>query len=110
MIISGKIRELTNLIKRTEEYRRYQRVRIELDQHTELKQQVDAYRIEKYRMQQFGADMYTAADELHARYQALLREPLVMEYLELENAICRMIRETCDEIVQEIPLDLPDIG
>ena len=110
MIISGNIRELTNLIKRTEEYRRYQRVRIELDQRAELKKQVDAFRIEKYRMQQFGADMYAAADELQARYHFLMEDPLVLEYLELENTICRMIRETCDEIVQEIPLDLPDIG
>ena len=54
--------------------------------------------------------MYAASDELHARYHFLLEDPLVMEYLELENAICKMIRETCDEIVQEIPLDLPDIG
>jgi len=71
---------------------------------------VDAFRIEKYRMQQFGADMYAAADELQARYHFLMEDPLVLEYLELENTICRMIRETCDEIVQEIPLDLPDIG
>ncbi|MBQ2627145.1 MAG: YlbF family regulator [Eubacterium sp.] len=108
--MSGKIRELTNIIKRSEEYRRYQRIRIELDQQTELKHQVDAYRIEKYRMQQFGADMFAAADELHARYRYLFDNPLVMEYLELENAICKMIRETCNEIVEEIPLDLPDIG
>ena len=110
MVLSGKIRELTNIIKRTDEYRRYQRVRIELEQQTELKQQVDAYRIEKYRMQQFGADMFAAADELHARYHYLFDNPLVAEYLELENAICKIILETCDEIVEEIPLDLPDIG
>lgn len=106
---SEKIRDLTQAIRKSSEYRRYQRVRAELDQHDELKREVDEFRREKYRMQQFGADMYQAADELHERYRHLREQPLVMEYLELENTICRLIRETCDEIIREIPMDLPDM-
>ena len=53
--------------------------------------------------------MYAAADELQARYRQLSMEPLAVEYLELENSICRIIRETCSQIVQEIPLDLPSM-
>ncbi|MBR2189240.1 MAG: YlbF family regulator [Eubacterium sp.] len=108
-IPSDKIRELTGVIRKSDTYRRYQRVRAELEQHTELKQQVDTFRRERYRMQQFGADMYAAADELQARYRQLAMEPLAVEYLELENSICRIIRETCSQIVQEIPLDLPSM-
>ena len=50
-IPSDKIRELTGVIRKSDTYRRYQRVRAELEQHTELKQQVDTFRRERYRMQ-----------------------------------------------------------
>ena len=109
-MLSGKVHELTAVFKRSDEYNRYQRVRAELERNTELKRQIDAFRSEKYRMQQFGSDMYNASDELRARYRYLLTEPLVTEFLELENTICKMIREICDEIIQDIPMDLPDIG
>jgi hypothetical protein len=45
---------------------------------------------------------------VRARHAGLLDEPGVRAYLDAENAVCRMLREVCSTINQEVPIRLPD--
>lgn len=93
-------------IEESEEYQRYQKAKQEIAQYPVLKEQADEFRRRNYEFQCGGADHFEEGDRLAAEFSHVMEHPAVWEYLEAENAFCRVIREIDRKIFDRIDFEL----
>ncbi len=105
--IDNELFTLIEAVRHSHTYKEYDRCRITLKSDPELKERVDRYREENYRLQ-------TAEDDgtLQERIEAFAKEnmelsetPKVRAFLDAELALCRMLQEITDRVVAAIDFE-----
>lgn len=109
--IEESISQLMDAIKNSAEYQEFQKQNELLRQEPELKNRVEVFRRENYRVQN-ECDMDSLFDvvEQMGRESAQLRRlPQVNAYLDAELALCKMMQRICVKLTECIDMDVPGI-
>ncbi|MCD8076383.1 MAG: YlbF family regulator [Lachnospiraceae bacterium] len=106
--VEESTQELIQSIQNTEEYQRYQKLRIIVEADAELRGKLNAFRRRVYQAQTSDEtlDYYSEQARLGMDAAELRKNELVDEYLKVELHICRMIQKTAFELADAIDLDL----
>lgn len=106
--ILDKTQELTALLKNSTTYRDYCKKLVLLRKQPDLYKQLNAFRRSnlELQMQNYTDDYEDKADKLQRQYNNTLMEPVVMNFLLSEQAMCEMMREVYDVLYKEIYLDI----
>ncbi|MBR1470151.1 MAG: YlbF family regulator [Lachnospiraceae bacterium] len=105
--VDNELHVLIEAVRHSETYKQYDRKRVALKSNPELKQKVDVYRAENYRLQNLPDDG-TLQDRIEAFAEAnmeLSEEPMVREFLDAELGLCRMLQEVVDRVVRAIDFE-----
>lgn len=89
-------------IKNTEEYKDYVRALNKIKEVPGLKEQVDAYRMENFILQNGDDASLDAIESFERKYEGFRTEPLVEEFLAAELAFCRMMQYNNSLVIQAI--------
>ena len=89
-------------IKKTEEYREYQRMLSEIKAVPGLKEKLDAYRRENFVLQNGDDASLDAIERFEKKYEGFRMEPLVEEFLAAELAFCRMMQYNNSLVIQAL--------
>lgn len=100
------IQEFTERLKMTREYKRYEDSREEVRKYPGLQEQINEYRRKNYMLQKSEEDLFDKIDAFEKEHEEFCANPVVAEYLEAEDAVCRMIREIHAQIANAIELDI----
>ena len=98
---------LVEAVKHSETYKNYDRARIVLKSDPELMEKVNAYREENYHLQT-SPDDGMLEDRIEAFAEAnmeLSEEPRVRAFLDAELALCRMLQEITDRVIEGIDFE-----
>lgn len=103
---------LIRVIQDSREYREFTAAKRKVAGMPELKRQINEYRKEVYRLQNFGEEetLYDRVQEFNAQHSQFRKDPLVNEYLRSELAVCRMLQKVSSSIVDSVDLELDDIA
>ena len=100
------IREFTEKLKQTEEYKRYEKNRDKVREYPGLQEEINAYRRKNYKLQKSDEELFDRIDAFEKEYEQFRSNPVVEEYLQAELAVCRMIQEIYTQIAEAIDLDI----
>ena len=105
-------RALISVVRDSKEYREYCAARRKVEDKPELKKQINQYRRDTYRLQNFSdaESLYDKVQEFNREYAQFRKDPLVTEYLSSELAVCRMLQKISASIVESVDLDLDDVA
>lgn len=103
---------LLHAIRDSREYREFQAAKRGLKDMPDLKKQINEYRKENYRLQNYGEEetLFQTMNDFQQRNAELLRNPLVSEYLRCELAVCRMLQKIALTVVESVDLELDDVA
>lgn len=87
------------------EYQRYQNAKKTLYRYPVLKEKTDEFRKKNFEIQNSGADLLDEGENLRRQYAHILENPIVMEYLNAENAMCRLLRHLNWQLLQKLDLE-----
>lgn len=106
----NQVQEVANAlvaaIKECEEYEEYQRARQKILQYPILKREADQFRKRSYDMQCGGADIFIEGDRLAKDFEDSVKNPVVWEYLNAENAFCRILRQVNWQLLENLDFEL----
>lgn len=90
------------------EYKKHQEI---LDRNPRLKERVDLFRANNFRMQsEAGREhLLEVAERLNRESVSLRRIPEVNAYLDAELALCRLIQDIVQEIVMGVDMHVPQL-
>lgn len=99
--IDEEVNQLIQAVRESKTYREYDKQRTHIKENPELKERIDAFRAENYRLQnEEGEDHFEEKmDALLERYGAFLEEPEVSAFLDAELSLCRMMQELNARII-----------
>lgn len=97
---------LVAAIKKCEEYEEYQKARQKILQYPVLKREADAFRKRSYDLQRSGKDIFSEGDRLAKDFEASVKNPVVWEYLDAENAFCRIVRQVNWKLLESLDFEL----
>lgn len=100
------VKALIASIKESEEYGEYQRARQKISQYPALKRQADTFRRKSFDMQLSGMDIFYEGDQLKKDFEAVLKDPAAWEYLNAENAFCRILRQVNWQILESLDFEM----
>lgn len=109
--INRNIQVLLSVIKRSEVYKEYKKQEANLERNPELKERVDQFRADNFRLQnESDRDNLFDVAELLARESSQLRKiPEVNAYLDAELALCKMMQKICRSLTEGIEIHVPDL-
>lgn len=103
-LVDEKLSELIAAIKQSDVFAEYEETKEILKEDPELKKQVDEYRAKIFSLQNMEDDGH-----LGERIEAFAEEklyltsqPKVRSFLDAELALCRLLQEVTDEIVESM--------
>ncbi len=107
--IEESISRLIESIKESAEYTEFKKQSDILKADPELKNRVDAFRSENYRIQnECDADsLFDVVEQIGKESAQLRSNPQVNAYLDAELALCRMMQNISMKLVDGIDLDAP---
>ncbi len=110
-IVRQDIQTLLSHIEEHDIYLEYRRNQEILDQNPRLKERVDLFRANNFRLQtETGSeDLLSVAEQLNGESVNLRRIPEVNAYLDAELALCRMLQEIVTEIIDGVNLSVPQL-
>lgn len=99
--IDQEIEILIKAVKKSNTYKEYDKQKNLLKQDAELKKQVDAYRLENFRLQNSQDDGHLAErmDAFLDKYSDFVEIPLVADFLDAEYNLCSMLQELTSRVV-----------
>ncbi|MBR3306079.1 MAG: YlbF family regulator [Lachnospiraceae bacterium] len=102
--IDSELYTMIEALKQSKTYREYDRRRVALKSDPELKKRVDAYRLENYTLQTQEDDgtLQERIEEFARSNMGLSEDPRVRPFLDAESALCRMLQEITDRIINAI--------
>ncbi len=105
-------RALISVIRDSKEYREYSAARRKVKDDPALQKQINDYRRDTYRLQNFSDvdTLYDKVQEFNAQHAQFRKNPLVNEYLSSELAVCRMLQKISASVVESVDLDLDDVA
>lgn len=92
-------------IEECTEYKRYQKAKETLYRYPVLKEKADEFRKNNFNLQSSGADLLEEGENLRRQYAHILENPIVVEYLNAENAMCRLLRRLNWQLLQKLDLE-----
>lgn len=102
-------KELVNAMLGSEEYKTYLQYEEELNHKPELRARINEFRSRNFHLQkQEGVDLYDAVDHLEREYEHLRRDTFANGYLEAELAVCRMMQNVQNSIVESMNISIPE--
>ncbi len=108
----GKVQEATEAlvaaIEESGEYGEYLRARQLMEKYPELKAKADEFRRRNYEMQNGGGDLYEEGERLRRDFADTLADEAVREFLDAENALCRILRQVNVKLLQRLEFE-PDM-
>lgn len=104
-------RALIRGILDSEEYQAYSRAKEKLSGLPDLKRQINEFRRETFRLQNFGDEhnLFERIEEFRHEYEEFRKNILVDEYLRCELAVCRMMQKVANQITESVDLELDDV-
>lgn len=102
---------LIHAIRDSKEYRDFCQAKRALADKPELKAQITEFRRENFRLQNMeqSENLFQTVEEFRKRKDEFLRNPLVVEYLRGELAMCRMMQKIALSVVESVDLELEDV-
>ena len=93
--------KLVKSILESRAYRRFIRAQENLDKRPDLKEQINQYRTDIFKLYEEGADedLIDTSDILEKKFQSMQKIPEVNAYLDAETEICRMVREIYQRLI-----------
>lgn len=92
-------KEFVEKLKTTDEYVFYSDQLAVLSHYPELMEKINEYREENFRLQNEyeGDELFDKTEEFTTRYEELLENPVVSDFLQAEAGIVRMVQDinTC---------------
>lgn len=103
---------LIHAIRDSREYREFCQVKRTVAEKPELKAQITEFRKENFRLQNMeqSENLFYAVEEFRKRKDEFLQNPLVVEYLRCELAMCRMMQKIALSVVESVDLELEDVA
>lgn len=94
--------EFVGHLRDSEEYVYYSEKIKTLFEYPDLMKQINEYRKENFRIQNSyeGEELYDKMEEFSARYEDLLEDTRVREFLDSESTLCKLIRDVTTYIVE----------
>ena len=107
--IDENISRLLEAIKESPEYVEFQKQNEILKQTPELKERVDAFRGDNYRIQNEcdSDNLFDVVEQMGKESAELRRHPEVNAYLDAELALCKMMQKICVKLAEGIDMDIP---
>ncbi len=105
--IDNELFTLIEAVKDSKTYKEYDRCRKMLKSDPELKERVDKYREQNYRLQ-IMEDDGTLQDKIEAfarENMELSEQPRVRAFLDAELALCRMLQEITQRVIKAIDFE-----
>ncbi|MCR5250228.1 MAG: YlbF family regulator [Lachnospiraceae bacterium] len=105
--IDNELFTLIEAVKQSRTFKEYDRCRIALKSDPALKERVDRYREENYRLQTMEDDG-TLQDRIERFAQdnmELSEQPKARAFLDAELALCRMLQEITDRVIRAIDFE-----
>lgn len=105
--ITKEAHKLNQMIKDSDEYNRYLAAKRKVMDDQELYQAMNAFRRRNYELQSFddGVNRYQEIHNLLSEYEKVLRNPLVNEFLTIEQILSRKMAEVYEVIADGLELD-----
>lgn len=100
------IKDFVQKLRQTQEYRRYEEMRRQVQEHPGLREKINEYRIKNYELQKSGEGLFEKIDAFVKEYETFRADPVVDGYLEAELAVCRMLQEVSVQVAEAIDLDI----
>ena len=109
--IEENISRLLDSIKESEAYREFRKQEQNLNRDSELRERVDDFRKDNYRVQNEcdRNELFHVAEQLARESAELRRNPEVNAYLDAELALCRMIQKICTKLADGIEFNTPNV-
>ncbi len=106
--VEEKSRELAQLILESEEYNNYIEAKNRLVQNVEISERVSRFRKLNFELQngENTEQMMERLMKLSQEYQQELEEPVVIEYLNAELRLCKMMQNVNEMLVEKIEMDM----
>lgn len=103
---------LIRVLQDSDEYRAFMRAKKALLGKTELKKQINDYRMEVYCMQNYGdaGQLLEQMQEFQKKHEKFRSNPLVNNYLHTELAVCRLLQRVTARVAEEIDLELDEVA
>lgn len=100
-------KELNNIIKDSEEYKKYQETLTAVRCNQELYNAMNSFRRRNYELQSYddGINRYQEIHNLGLEYENTLRHPLVNSFLMAEQMLSRKMAEMYEEIAEGLEMD-----
>lgn len=107
--ISRNVRVLLSVIKKSDVYREYKKQEEILDKNQQLKERVDHFRANNYKLQNEAGkgDLFQVAEQLERESAELRRIPEVNAYLDAELALCKLIQRIFMNLAEGIDMHVP---
>lgn len=88
------VENLVDSIKRTEQYRAYEREKEKVHGFPDLKEQIDSYRMRNFEIQNMSNDeeIFFKMEEFEKEYEKFRENPIVADFLAAELSFCRLIQ------------------
>lgn len=100
---------LVESILESHAYRRFIKAQQALDECPGLKEKINKYRTDIFKLYADGGDdIINTADELEKKFQSMQKIPQVNAYLDAETEICRMVREIYQRLISETGVEEPE--
>lgn len=102
--VNAALKGLIEAIIDSPEYAEFDRQKNIMKENPELKEKLDEYRQENFRLQRTAEsdELFDKLDEFAVRYEEFRKNPLVDSFLNAEADFCRMIQEINQEIVEAV--------
>ncbi|MCR4586122.1 MAG: YlbF family regulator [Lachnospiraceae bacterium] len=102
--VDNELFQLIEAVKHSKTYVEYDRARVTLKSEPELLERVNNYREENFKLQNSVDDgtLYDRIDKFETENKELSEEPRVRAFLNAELALCRMLQEISEGVVEGI--------
>lgn len=109
--INRSVQQLLKEIRKSDVYKEYRKREDVLSRDLELKQRVDRFRAENYRLQtETDKELFLAkVQEVEKEADELSKIPEAGTYLAAELAFCQMMQVVCRDLTTGIEMSIPTI-
>lgn len=97
---------LISAIKVSDEYLEYQRAKQTILKYPILKEKADEFLRQNYEMQKKSSNLYEHGDHLRREYASVVSNPIIWDYVNAENAFCRILRRVNGSLLEELDFDV----
>lgn len=89
----------------SEEYLEYKKQLDQVKQFPELKEKIDEYRRRNYELQYSPDLAFDKIDRFEREYRKFREDPLVSDFLTAELALCRLLQNINDRLMETISFE-----